>query len=142
MTGPRPELRRAAAQHSAADGNLEILDASAAHWVLVAFEGECDSSCGGLTCFFDRALASARDSRLIYMEVPGTQLVVEVELDRNPRLCRHSLILQEVLQFLERQTKVSGDLPQLAIREFDTVVVGERRRPISNPKRCVRAALP
>jgi len=50
-------------------------------------------------------------------------------------------MLQQVLQFPQREAEVFGDLAKLAIRQLDAIVVREGGRSVADPKNYVRTAL-
>lgn len=98
-----------------ADGNLEILDFATALRTLFGVESKCDRLRRCCPSLFERLLAPANYARLVNVKVPGSKLLIEIELDRDSRLSGHEPMLQERFEFLQRDSKISCYLAQLAI---------------------------
>lgn len=75
------------------------------------------------------------------MKVPSLELLVEIELDWNPRLGCHEPMLQELFQFLQGQGEVFSNLAKLAIRKFSAVVICKGSRLVTHLEHDVRPFL-
>lgn len=69
--------------------------------MLRSLERKCDCLCRGATSGFECLLSTANHTGLIDVEVPGPNMLVEVELNGYPTLGRHASMLQEGLEFLQ-----------------------------------------
>jgi hypothetical protein len=123
------------------DGDLEVLDATTVLGVLGALQGKGDSLGRGASGSFNGGLPPPGNARFVDVEMPGPKLLIQVELHRNACLCAHGLMLQQVLQLVERQAEVLGHLAQLPIAHLNPIVISESCRSILDPEDDMRTAL-
>lgn len=132
---------RAAGGRRLADSDLKVLDHSIVLSVFSALQGKRDGLRRRLSGGFNCRLAAPSDTRFVDVEMPRPEFFVQVELHRNTCPSAHSLMLQQVLQIVERQAKVLGNLSQLPIAQFNPIVVGESCCSLVDPEDDMRAAL-